>query len=128
MSRLAVSQCALGISVAAALLAGCGGAQLPISASAMLQSGATTSRAARLYPYKASPPLLYVTDPSVNDNDVKVYRADARNPSPLGVISSGVGTPSADCLDKEGTLYVTNQPASGAGWISEYSPWKDEAV
>jgi uncharacterized repeat protein (TIGR03803 family) len=51
MSHLAVSQCALGISVAAALLAGCVGPQLPIGApGAMPQSRATAAEQSRVHP------------------------------------------------------------------------------
>jgi sugar lactone lactonase YvrE len=67
--------------------------------------------------------LLYVTNYTADYNDVKVYDAKAKDPGPIAVISKGINTPSADCLDAHGTLYVTNQPGNG-GWVSEYPAGK----
>ncbi len=117
------------ISIAGALLAGCGGSQSPV----VLQGTIPAQAQARFGPaasapdgsfrglgYKAAAPLLYVTNYAFHYNDVRLYRARAKNPAPLATISNGIDTPSGDCIDGHGTLYVTNQPSSGGGWISEY--------
>lgn len=122
---------ALGLGAAAALLAGCGGAQPPLGApGAPLQVRMRSSSTAAAAPgprqagqslgYKVTPPLLYVTNYTVTYDDVRVYRANAKHPTPLATISDGINTPSGVCLDGHGALYVTNQPSSGPGWISEY--------
>jgi len=112
----------LGLCAAAALLAGCGGAQPPIGApSTMPQSRATTQ--GKLYAH--SVPLLYVTNSS-DYNDVKVYRANGKDPSPIEALSDDLETPISDCLDGDGTLYVVNEPA-GPGWVTEFSAGKTQA-
>jgi serine/threonine-protein kinase len=67
--------------------------------------------------------LLYVTNTSSDYNDVKVYRAKAKDPSPIAVITDGLESPFGDCVDSNGTLYVTNI-GTGVGFISEYPPGK----
>lgn len=123
---------ALGISAAAALLAGCSGSQLPVGKpGAMPQSQVITTHADRsgsgmlqrpstggFSEYKVSGPLLYVTN--YTSNNVTVYPANAKDPAPIATISDGLNSPNGDCLDRQGTLYVTNDPASGPGWVSEY--------
>ena len=104
--------------VAAAMLAGCGGSQQPIGA-----PGAMPLQTSELRPalqnlgYKVTAPLLYATN--VGYEDVTVYRATAKDPAPLATISDGLEIPTSACIDGQGTLYVTNEPASG-GWVSEY--------
>jgi sugar lactone lactonase YvrE len=130
MRSLDFSRYALTSCVAAAILAGCGGSQPPSGApGAMPQTSATathTPRWSALKPrarglgYKATAPLLYVANYTVAYDDVRVYRADAKNPGPLATISYGIDTPTGACIDGRGTLYVTNEPTSGSGWISEY--------
>jgi hypothetical protein len=122
----------LSIGIATALLAGCGGVQPSVVApvAAPLQSRVRSGLAAATTPglrpalqrldYKVTAPLLYVTNYGVTYNDVSVYRAAAKHPSPFASISAGIDTPSGACIDGQGTLYVTNQPPSGLGWISEY--------
>ncbi len=107
---------ALVIGATAALLVGCGGSQPPIGApSAVPQSRI----AARGYAdYNATGSLLYVTN--IGYNTVTVYHADAKDPAPIATISNGLNAPAGDCIDGDGTLYVTNQPAGGPGWVSEY--------
>lgn len=128
---------ALSIGAAAALLAGCGGSRPPIGATgAMAQSRAMVTHAqpggSRMAPeaqtsppYKAAHPLLYVTNYS--NSTVNVYHAGARNPVPVATISDGLDFPTGDCIDGQGTLYVTNQPVSNGGWISEYPLGKTKA-
>ena len=70
--------------------------------------------------YKVTAALLYVTNGSATYNDVRIYQARAKDPAPLATISDGVNTPVGACIDRQGTLYVTNEPSSGPGWISEY--------
>jgi hypothetical protein len=127
---------ALCISVATALLAGCGGSQPPIGAPATVPQGsAITSQPDRggswMLPEaktgaatenKARGPLLYVTNYTYNT--VTVYPANAKNPAPIATIAGGLNAPVGDCLDRQGTLYVTNEPISGPGWVTEYPPGK----
>jgi serine/threonine-protein kinase len=54
---------------------------------------------------------------------VKVYHADGKNPSPIEVISDDVDSPTGDCIDSDGTLYVANEPP-GTGWVSEFPAGK----
>ena len=77
--------------------------------------------------YKVAGPLVYVTNYTEPD-DVTVYPARAKNPAPIAVISNSISAPSGDCIDSHGTLYVTNQPPSGPGWVSEYSLGKTNAI
>jgi sugar lactone lactonase YvrE len=113
------------------MLAGCGGSQPPIGATGATQqsraiSAGTQRGGSALRPalqslgYKVTAPLLYVTNVSETDNDVKVYDPDAKDAVPVAVISDKINTPNGDCIDSKGTLYVTNEPSDGPGWISEY--------
>jgi sugar lactone lactonase YvrE len=122
---------ALDVFAAAALLAGCSGAQPPLDGfgqtplQAHIRAATVTATIPELRPtlprpgYKAraTAPLLYATN--VGFEDVTVYQAKANDPLPLATISDGLLNPSGACIDGEGTLYVTNEPASG-GWVSEY--------
>jgi sugar lactone lactonase YvrE len=136
MKGLEFSRYALAMGAAAALLAACGGSQPPIGApGAIAQTSALATHAARgkswMLPeaksepasatYKVTPPLLYATNlfNSKNWDGVTVYRAEARDPAPIAMISDGLETPVGVCIDGQGTLYVTNEPPSG-GWVSEY--------
>jgi serine/threonine-protein kinase len=105
----------------AGMLAGCGGSQPPIGAAgAMLQNrfGEGTNRATA---YDATKALLFVVNFTYGyDGDVAVYSAKARNPSPIASITDGIDGPDGDCIDSNGTLYVTNDPINGLGWVSEY--------
>jgi sugar lactone lactonase YvrE len=138
---------AVGLCVAVAVLAGCGPEHLvaPVAISpndtrstgdirAPLQAQGfgpfTLSSPSSLLPKsahasdsKASGPLLYVTNYTADYNDVKVYDAAAKDPSPMEVISADLSGPAGDCIDGGGTLYVTNEPA-GAGWVTEFPDGK----
>ena len=48
-----------------------------------------------------------------------MYEATTNDPAPMETISDGLVIPTGACVDGQGTLYVTNEPASG-GWISVY--------
>ncbi len=118
--------------VATAMLAGCGGSQPPIGApgamplQTQMRFSSTNASTRPLKPgmrslgYKVTAALLYVTNGSATYNDVRIYQARAKDPAPLATISDGVNTPVGACIDRQGTLYVTNEPSSGPGWISEY--------
>jgi sugar lactone lactonase YvrE len=123
----------LEICAAAALLVGCGGSQPPIPtlvttpvqaqmrygwAASMMPEVRSATRSPR---YKATAPLLYATNlfNSENWDGITVYRAAAKDPAPLAMISDGLLNPFGACIDGQGTLYVTNEPAS-SGWVSEY--------
>jgi len=117
MRNLGFGRVTLCCCVAAAMMAGCSGSQPPIGASgAMSETVASTSRAFRTS-YKVTPPLLYVTN--IGYQDVTVYQATAKDSAPLATISDGIVIPGGACIDGQGTLYVTDEPASD-GWVSEY--------
>lgn len=133
MDTSSFNRCIL-IAVAVVMLSSCGGLQ-PIGGShpsdsatqirAIRHSGASTPELAEqtgsTAGYKAPGPLLYVTNTNAPPYDaVTVYDANASDPSPIAIISNGLFTPFGDCIDSQGTLYVTNEPGSGPGWVSEY--------
>ena len=121
MKRLGYSRHALTGCAAVVMLAGCGGSQPLIGTpGATPQSRATVTYAPRGGSYKTTPPLLYVTDVDVSYPNVRVYRAKAKDPAPLATISDGVDIAVGACIDGHGTLYVTNEPITGLGWVSEY--------
>jgi|HubBroStandDraft_1064217.scaffolds.fasta_scaffold74282_2 sugar lactone lactonase YvrE len=137
MKSLDFGSYALCSCAVAAMLAGCGGSQPPIGSlnndpvwtQARTTAIAKTTVAPRSKSggYKVTAPLLYITNVTQADNDVKIYRAEAKDPGPLAVITDKISTPNGDCIDSKGTLYVTNGPASGTGWISEYALGKTVA-
>jgi sugar lactone lactonase YvrE len=123
LGRYALSCCA-----AIAILPGCGGSQPPIGApGAMPQGSAIATHADRgksalettpqSLGYNVTAPLLYATN--VGNTNVTVYRARAKDPGPLATITDGLTNPFGACIDGQGTLYITNEPAS-SGWVSEY--------
>jgi hypothetical protein len=130
MKGLNLSHHALWSCVATAMLVGCGGSQPPIGRpGAMPQSALNQSLNAQRIAiamqrsggspgYSVTGPLVYVTN--YTNNNVTVYHARAENPAAIAVISANLDSPSGDCLDSHGTLYVTSQPAIGGGSISEY--------
>ncbi|HEX4012925.1 MAG TPA: hypothetical protein VHX17_03430 [Candidatus Cybelea sp.] len=114
-----------GLAVAAALLAGCSAPAAPLVVPGamplqQLRNSTTVAVAkARLnhQGYKATAPLLFVT--SLGNTSVLVYRASGKDPKPLATITDGLSNPFGACVDTAGTLYITNEPASG-GWVSVY--------
>jgi hypothetical protein len=106
----------LSISVAASLLAGCGGSQPPIGApGAMPQSHAIATRAARatswMLPEAVSQDLLYVS----NVRTVTVYAyPQGELVGKLGGFYRAVG----ECVDQQGDVFITNQ---GTNQIFEYA-------
>jgi serine/threonine-protein kinase len=122
---------------AAALFASCAGSHPPIGTELSLPQQrstiathtdegapmvqASSERAGARPVYKVTAPLLYVTNIDASYPNVRVYRAKAKDPAPLATISDGVNIPLGACIDRHGTLYVTNEPPSGTGWVSEYA-------
>jgi hypothetical protein len=106
----------LCVALILAMLSGCG-SQTPISASGVMTPSHVATQDHKDYDVRG--PLLYVTD--ITENVVNVYHADAKDPAPIATISDGLNAPAGDCIDGHGTLYVTNQPIGGPGWVSEYS-------
>lgn len=131
--RTRINSYALSISVTAGL-AGCGVSQPSIGAPGsmpmqpQLRFGLTAAPSLRrTVPspgYKATAPLLYATN--VGNTNVTVYQARAKDPGPLVTITDGLTNPFGACIDGHGTLYITNEPASG-GWVSEYTLGKTKA-
>jgi hypothetical protein len=116
MMRFRVSGRTVSICGAAALLAACGGVQLPSGAARGVPASGITGRSHS--DYDITGPLLYVTN--IIAWTVTIYHTSARNPAPIAIITQGLDAPAGACVDSQGTLYVTNQPISGPGWISEY--------
>jgi sugar lactone lactonase YvrE len=114
MTPLVLSRFELCATLAAAILAGCGGSQPPIGAQeTMPQSVAQSAQGAH------SGPLLYVSNDG-EAHDVKVYRAGAKDPGPIETISDDLDFPVGMCLDGQGTLYVVDDD----GWVAEYPAGK----
>lgn len=119
MKSFSLGRYLLSICVAA-MPADCGGSQTPIGVPGMTpQSWAIRTQQIR---NGHSAPLLYVGNISSYDN-VKVYRANGKDPGPIEVISTDVDAPTGDCIDSDGTLYVVNEPA-GPGWVTEFPAGK----
>ncbi|MGA8797345.1 MAG: hypothetical protein WB526_09835 [Candidatus Cybelea sp.] len=112
--------------------AGCSGAQNAasppgsVSAAAIGSNAGTGMRVAHtlssaerrvhsIRRYDAKKALIFVAN--FSSNDVEVYNPKLNNPGPSATITDGVDTPSADCLDKKGTLYVVNENVNS---ITEY--------
>ena len=118
MNRSDCSRFALGISVGAALLAGCGsGAQSSVlSPSAGFDAATQTRRVGNAADRAAFPKswmapaakhgknLVYVSD----QNTVEIYPAGKNNPAPIGSITDGNRGPDGLWVDTNGDLYVAN--------------------
>ncbi|HEY2473276.1 MAG TPA: hypothetical protein VGI19_00605 [Candidatus Cybelea sp.] len=132
MKCITVSRLALSIS-ATALLAACGGSQhiaMPQgsafpSQAERAESLLTVAGAGKSPEYNVSGPLVFVSNTSYTG--VTVYHAKPKDPGPIANILDNVDGPAGDCLDSKGTLYVTNEPINGNGWISEYPLGKTTA-
>jgi hypothetical protein len=116
MRAYAFDRYALSISAAAALLSGCGGAQLPVSSPGALPQGRTvTSRAVRggswIAPEAKSGDLLYISD---------VYGVHIFS-YPKGLLVGniyGFSSPAGLCSNQTGDAFVTDTPA---GRVYEYA-------
>ncbi len=113
------------ICTAAALLAGCGGSQPPIAMPNPLQKsfpiGEIVQTQSLRPTYKVSGPLLFVANIDLTLTPLGIYHANENNAKPIATISTDIDNSRGVCIDKHGTLYVTNAPNSGAGWVSEYA-------
>ena len=116
MKIFGVGYFALGICTLATTLQACEAA-LPVGA-----RGAVAPRILDRMPLAHSDSLLYVAEGS--GRSVLIYNARAKDPAPESMITEGLNFPQAVCIDGAGTVYVTNQPASGPGWVSEYPAGK----
>lgn len=120
--NIGFSRIALSVG-AAALLAGCGGSQLPSATPNTLQRSSRTGEsvgARSLGPaYKTTSPLLYVATFAENLEPLRIYKANAKDPGPLATIREDIYNSSGACIDGDGTLYVTNQ--ASPGYVSEYA-------
>jgi hypothetical protein len=121
MRIVGLSRAALGISIAAALLAGCGGSQPPIGApGSMPQSRAIATHAAHgkswMLPEAEREPLLYV---SAYANHVYVYSYKTLKPvGKLGFADRLEGI----CADARGNIWVPLfDPASGLAKVVKYA-------
>ncbi len=111
---------------------------LSLSATLLLPTACDTSQTAVLSPseafglhhvlrnqsesedYKASSPLIYAVNYGFTVAPLGVYRAKARDPKPIAMITKNIDNSRGACIDGDGTLYVTNSP-SGTGWVAEYA-------
>ena len=120
MKVLDTSRCALCVSIAVAMFAGCGGSQPPIAApTTMPQDHAITTLADRggswMLPEAKSEDLLYFSNPYNNTVYVFAY-PEGRFVGEL----SGLIQPAWECTDKRGDVFITNRGPSG-GSIVEYA-------
>jgi hypothetical protein len=118
MRTFCMSYCQLSVYVATALLAGCGGSQLPIKSAtgAMPQSRAVVPQAALgrswMLPEAKSKDLLYVSDNGAG----KVYVFTYPKGKLVGTLT-GFHDPNGQCRDARGDVFITN---SGASEVIEY--------
>ena len=98
----------LTIGAAAALLVGCGSQATLALPETMGQTRAISSDRSRQ--------RLFVTEYS--QNTLLVYDATETYRNPEKRITIGLGEPSGDCIDGNGTLYVANTE----GWIPNIRP------
>ncbi len=114
------------ISVAAALLAGCGGSQPPISApGAITQSRTIAAHVGRggswMLPEAMSyshEPWLYVVD--LTGDAVYIYALNGSHATQIGEITNGLSSPFGATVDNAGNLYVVNRVAQGS--VAIYPP------
>ncbi len=125
MITLDVGRYTLSVLAAAAVLGGCGGPQPPIGAPTFWHSGSQNDQIVKpssvMPTYKVPGPLLYVANYDLNVTPLTIYDAGADNPKPIATISKDIDNSRGTCIDSDGTLYVTNSPNSGTGWVSEYA-------
>jgi sugar lactone lactonase YvrE len=125
------SRSALGLCAVAMFLAGCGASQPPISVPGAMPYASSQNRemqnremlkSSSVVPtYKVSGPLLYVANIDQTFTPLAIYHANAGNPKPTATISKDIDNSIGACIDSDGTLYVTNSPNGGTGWVSEYA-------
>lgn len=125
MKSLDFGGCALSCCVAAVLLSGCGGSQPPIRPASFSQKGPQDQEVVKpssvMPTYKVSGPLLYVANYGLDVTPLTIYNVSEDRPKPIATISKDIDNSLGACIDRDGTLYVTNSPNSGTGWVSEYA-------
>jgi DNA-binding beta-propeller fold protein YncE len=113
MSSSAFSRFALSISIAAAMLAGCGGPEPPAGAPGAMPL------AAKVSPGSTSPPYLYVTNTATAEYPVNIFLRD----HPFKGIVHHLGrvlAPSGIFIDSQGIIYVTTAWGSGDNSVWAY--------
>jgi hypothetical protein len=112
-----LKRCALGISVAAALLAGCGERLPPFGTAAPAQGRQAPPLTARgrswMQPAAMREDLLYVADQGAGEVVVYSY--------PQGVLVgtlTGPSDPTGDCIDEKGDVWIVDQAGED---VSEYA-------
>jgi hypothetical protein len=143
MKVLGFRRGAMSAFVAVAMLVGCGGSQTPmgfpnntetsvlkrnLSQAVATSDSRPTERIADTPDYEASGSLLFVTNSDGYNTAVTIYDAAINDPSPIAAITEDLLDPFGDCIDGDGTLYVTNEPSSGLGWVSEYALGKTKPL
>lgn len=122
MKSLGFGSYALTIGTASALLAGCGGSQLPIGAPGATQISAIATRAAHgkswMLPGSSGGDLLYVVNEYATYVSVYSY--------PGGALVGTLSNPdyaNGDCSDKAGNVFIVNlsTASSGGGDVVEYA-------
>jgi len=109
---LGYGRCALGFSLATAMLTGCGGgSQPPITGTAPAATLRQSVGGAR------SMQLLYVAENTLSEVDV--YDAKKYSAGPVAELTDGVDDPVGLCIDARSVLYVAN---NGSNSVSEYEP------
>jgi hypothetical protein len=115
---------AVSASVAIAVLGGCGGQQAAMGAPTLLRFGpigaGVVNQPSAVPEYKASDRLLYVTNFDQKLTPLAIYKAK-KGRKPIATISEDIDNSRGACIDGAGTLYVTNDPLSSSGWVSEYA-------
>lgn len=142
MKAFGLGRQVVGALIAMGMLAGCGGSQaigVPSSSGPSVlnrsfsqpfnpRNPTTRERIAETPEYKVSGPLLYVVNSDGFNTYVSIYAPKTNDPSPIAVITKDLSQPFGDCIDGNGTLYVTNEPGSSLGWVSEYALGKTKPL
>jgi hypothetical protein len=121
MSSSAFSRFALSISIAAAMLAACGGSEPPVGAPGAIPL------AAKVSPGSTSPPYLYVSNTATAEYPVNIFLRD----DPLKGIIHHLGrvlAPSGIFIDSKGIIYVTTAWESGDNSAWAYKRGAPQAV
>jgi hypothetical protein len=137
MKSLDFGRCALGISVAAEMLAGCGGSQPPIPAPGVMpQSSAIAAHVERgkswMLPEAKSEDLLYASNAdagSSSDNHGGVLVYAYPRGRLVGELTGFSAFVTGVCSDTSGDVFVTAATTSvGQGYVYEYSHGGTEPI
>jgi len=116
MMRLGFGRQALGIGLAVALLAGCGGQTSSPGTMGLMPSGRAAHGGSWMKPGTSGSDLLYV---SSRHGDVYVFTYPGG--TPVGTLT-GFENPLGVCSDKNGNVWITNTKPSGtSGYLLEYA-------